>query len=172
MRKSIPPVLKISREAGPQSGADLGVVSSHLPPCGIQHIVCPLGSHGRRETVIPRLEGKGPTMNGLVRIPMKEGDGLVMEVEEIQEEGGMLKASADFGERVFEATVDVEDLLQRLKKPLKAVVEKLRDLAEPRPQQVEVEFGFTFSAEVGFVVAKGSTGANFKVKLSWKDEGK
>ncbi len=110
-------------------------------------------------------------MNGLVRIPMKEGDGLVMEVE-IQEEGGMVKASADFGERLFEATVDVEDALQRFRKPLKAIVQKLREMGEPRPQQVEVEFGFTFNAEVGFVIAKGSTGANFKVKLSWKDEEK
>ena len=110
-------------------------------------------------------------MNRLVRIPTKEGEGLVMEVE-IQEEGGMAKASADFGGRLLDTTVDVEDALQRLTKPLKAVVAKFREMAEPRPQQVEVEFGFTFNAEVGFVVAKGSTGANFKVKLSWKDEGK
>lgn len=111
-------------------------------------------------------------MNGLVRIPTKEGDELVMEVEEIQQEVGMVKASTDFGDRIFDAAVDVEDALQRLERPLKAVVEKLREMAKPRPQQVEVEFGFTFSAEVGFVVAKGSTGANFKVKLSWKDESK
>jgi hypothetical protein len=110
-------------------------------------------------------------VNGLVRIPTKEGEGLVMEVE-IQEEGGMVKASTDFGERLLDATVDVEDALQRFKKPLKAVVAKLREMAEPRPQQVEVEFGFTFNAEVGFVVAKGSTGANFKMKLTWKDEPK
>ncbi len=108
-------------------------------------------------------------MTTLVRIPTKEGDGLVMEVEERQIEGGMVKASVDFGERLWDATVDVEQGLERLKNPLKTVVAKLRKMAEPRPQQVEVEFGFTFNAEVGFIVAKGSTGANFKVKLSWKE---
>jgi hypothetical protein len=37
------------------------------------------------------------------------------------------------------------------------------------PQEVTMEFGITFGAEVGAVVAKTSGEANFKISLTWKE---
>ncbi|MGB6065185.1 MAG: CU044_2847 family protein [Desulfomonilaceae bacterium] len=110
-------------------------------------------------------------MSTLVRIPTDEGDSIVMEVEELESSGPLIKAAAG-EDKLVEATVTVKEALDKFRGPLKGVVEKLRELTEPLPQQVEVEFGFTFSAEVGFVVAKGSASGNFKVKLTWKQDQK
>ncbi len=109
-------------------------------------------------------------MASFVHIPTEAGGSIVLEVEELPTTGAMVKAATRPGEKIVEAKVALETALEEFKLPLKGILEKLRELAQPVPQQIEVEFGFTFSAEIGMVVAKGSTAANFKVKLAWKNE--
>ncbi|MGB6064586.1 MAG: CU044_2847 family protein [Desulfomonilaceae bacterium] len=111
-------------------------------------------------------------MSSLVKIATSAGGSIVMEVEDGAATGPMTKAAARPGAKLTEAKVALEEALEEFKTPLKGMLEKLRQLAQPLPQQIEVEFGFTFSAEVGLVVAKGTTGANFKVKLTWKNDSK
>lgn len=47
---------------------------------------------------------------------------------------------------------------------------KLRAMS-PKPSSIDVEFGIDVHAEAGVVITKGSIGANFKVKMSWKSSG-
>jgi len=49
------------------------------------------------------------------------------------------------------------------------VITTLRGLAK-KPDEIEMEFGFSLNAAVGVVIASASTEANYKVILRWKDE--
>jgi hypothetical protein len=46
----------------------------------------------------------------------------------------------------------------------------LRSLADA-PDEVQVEFGLDLHAEAGAFIAAASTGANFKVMLTWRHDG-
>ena len=48
----------------------------------------------------------------------------------------------------------------------KMVIERLENIAA-NVKQIEVEFGLKFSGEVGALIAKTGTEANFKIKLVW-----
>ncbi len=61
------------------------------------------------------------------------------------------------------------DFSQSINKALpaaKMVIERLENIAS-NVKEVEVEFGLKFSGEVGALIAKTGTEANFKIKLVW-----
>ncbi|MFC8093386.1 CU044_2847 family protein [Streptomyces sp. NPDC057301] len=64
------------------------------------------------------------------------------------------------------AAQTLQQALHRTRPALSAVMETARGLAEP-PRVVTVEFGISLSAEVGVVVARGTTEANFAVSMEW-----
>jgi len=74
-----------------------------------------------------------------------------------------------------------EDIIERAEDAFEKAMDTIRVCAEgfwghianfPEyvcPQEVAMEFGVTFGAEVGAVVTKTSGEANFKVSLTWKE---
>jgi hypothetical protein len=74
-----------------------------------------------------------------------------------------------------------EDIVERAENAFEGAMGTIRTCAEgflehvkyyPEdlcPQEVMMEFGITFGAEVGAVVTKASGEANFKVSLTWKE---
>lgn len=52
-----------------------------------------------------------------------------------------------------------------------AVVALKNALDQAAPQQVKVEFSLLIKSQVGAVIAKGSSEAQFKVELTWKNDG-
>ena len=64
------------------------------------------------------------------------------------------------------AAETLQQALARVRPALGAVVDGVRSLPEP-PEKVTVEFGITLSADVGVVVARGTTEANFTVTMEW-----
>ena len=70
------------------------------------------------------------------------------------------------GGAVAGAAETLQQALARVRPALGAVLEGARNLPRP-PGSVTVEFGITLSAELGVVVARGSTEANFKVSMEW-----
>jgi hypothetical protein len=63
-----------------------------------------------------------------------------------------------------DAEVTWEDALKNVKPATEAIINAIRGLA---PKQYEVEFGLTFSAEAGAIIASASAEANFRVTLTW-----
>ncbi len=49
------------------------------------------------------------------------------------------------------------------------MITTLRGLAH-KPDEIEMEFGFSLNAVAGVVIASASTEANYKVTLRWKGE--
>ena len=65
--------------------------------------------------------------------------------------------------RTFEEAVDsVQPAAQSL-------IRRFRNLADA-PHEVRVEFGMDLHAEAGAFIAAASTGANFKVTLTWRHD--
>ncbi|MFE2211190.1 CU044_2847 family protein [Streptomyces canus] len=70
------------------------------------------------------------------------------------------------GAAVASAAETLQQALARVRPALGAVLDSARDLPRP-PGDVTVQFGITLSAELGVVVARGSTEANFTVTMQW-----
>jgi Trypsin-co-occurring domain 1 len=62
-----------------------------------------------------------------------------------------------------------EDALARVVPVTKKVMEKLHGLANA-PDEIEIAFGFSLSAEVGVVISSSSASANFGVVMHWTKE--
>ncbi|MDW7991470.1 MAG: CU044_2847 family protein [Anaerolineae bacterium] len=111
-------------------------------------------------------------MRRLVEFPLEDGTSVWVEVEEV-EGPGMVPAAR--GEGVPErARQTFEAALERVRPLAKAVICKLRTLADPPDEidEIEVEFGLKLNAEAGAILAAAGTEAHYTVTLTWKREGK
>lgn len=70
------------------------------------------------------------------------------------------------GGTVTGAAETLQQALTRVRPALGAVLDGARGLPRP-PGSVTVEFGITLSADVGVVVARGSSEAHFTVTMQW-----
>ncbi len=105
-------------------------------------------------------------MKQLVKFPLEDGSFVMVETDEPEPAGGIVKAGRS-GEILGEASQTFESTLQTLQPVSSALVEKLRGAANP-PNEIEVEFGISLSAAAGMVISKIGADANFKVVLNWK----
>lgn len=74
------------------------------------------------------------------------------------------------GTAVAGAAETLQQALARVRPALGAVLDSALGLARP-PGAVTVEFGITLNAEIGVVVARGSTEAHFTVTMEWPGSG-
>lgn len=70
-------------------------------------------------------------------------------------------------DRISDAGQDLEKALSRLHPLIDDLVTQLSDVSS-RPDEVTVEFGFTFSSDAHLVLVRAGGGANFRVALTWK----
>ncbi len=103
-------------------------------------------------------------MQGLVRMPL-EGGGVVL-FEAAPELGGPVKAG-----RVADAVQELPQTLQEALVPVRETARSvLEQLRQAGPEEVEVEFGVSLSAQAGAaVIAKGQGAVHLKVRVLWKN---
>jgi hypothetical protein len=104
----------------------------------------------------------------LIEFALKNGDSIIVEVEEPQPEGGVVPA-ARAGEIVVKASRNLEAALEKIKPAAEAIITKLNDLRY-KPDKIEVEFGVRLSADAGAIIASTGAEANFKVTLGWSNQ--
>ena len=97
---------------------------------------------------------------------MEDGSTVVVEVDESESEGGVVRAARP-GEIAETAKQTFEDALARIQPAAEAIIGRLRELTEP-PDEAAVEFGIKMSASVGAIFAWGGGEVNFIVTLRWK----
>ena len=108
-------------------------------------------------------------MKRLIEFPLEAGGSIVIEVDEPEPEGGVVRVARP-GEVAEQARETFEAALERLKPASNAIIGKLRSLSDP-PDEVSVEFGLKMNAQLGAVViASAGAEANYKVTLTWKRE--
>jgi hypothetical protein len=109
-------------------------------------------------------------MKHLVEFKMEDGGTIIIEVDEA-ETGGTTRAARRPGEIVEEAKETFEQALSKIRPATEKVITTLRGLAH-KPDEIEMEFGFSLNAAVGVVIASASTEANYKVTLRWRNDEK
>jgi len=106
-------------------------------------------------------------VSALVEFPLEGGGTVLVRVDEAQSQGGSVTRGSTPREVVTQAAETFESALARLQPVAAAIVAKLRDVADP-PDEVEVEFGITLSAELGVIVSRAGGEANFRITLRWQ----
>ena len=109
-------------------------------------------------------------MKRLVAFKMEDGGTVIVEVDE-PETGGTTRVARRPGEIAEEAKETFEQALSKIRPATEKVITTLRGLTQ-KPDEIEMEFGFSLNAVAGVVIASASTGANYKVTLRWKSEEK
>lgn len=106
-------------------------------------------------------------MKHLVEFTSESGEVIVVEAEEFSSNGGPTRRGLSSTEIVERAQTSFEDALEKAQPIATGLIGRLKNIADS-PDEVQVEFGLTLSANVGAVlVAAGSAGANYKVTLKW-----
>jgi hypothetical protein len=105
----------------------------------------------------------------LVEFPLEDGGTVVVEVDEPLAGDGAGQVTRGLGPRevTTRAGETFEAAFARVEPAARAIVDKLRQLADS-PDEIQVEFGVTLSAQAGAIVAHAAGEANFRVTLSWK----
>lgn len=98
----------------------------------------------------------------LVRYELAGGGSIVVE-EAVDDRGGYVGR----GGVVEEAQQKFEEALAALRPATAAVVAQVGALVE-RPEEVQLELGFSLKGEVGAVIAKTAAEGSFKLSLKWK----
>ena len=104
-------------------------------------------------------------MKHLVEFKMEDGGSIIVEADEPEtgETTRGLRRPAVIAE---EAKETFEQALSKIRPATEKIISALSGLAT-RPQEIEMEFGFSLNAAAGVVIASASTQANYKVTLRW-----
>jgi hypothetical protein len=100
----------------------------------------------------------------LLEVPLEAGGAVLVEADAADIPGGLVLAAADPGTAAAVATATLEQSLGRLEPVLRALADRLRQVA---PQDFTVEFGVKLGGEAGIILAKGTSEVNFTVRLGW-----
>ncbi len=104
-------------------------------------------------------------MKRLIEFPLAEGGSLIVEVDEPEQPGGVIKV-ANLGEVAEKAKETLQESLEKIKPAAQSIITSLRSLHD-EPDEIGVEFGIKLSAAAGAFVASAGMEANYKVTLKW-----
>ncbi|HAA31447.1 MAG TPA: hypothetical protein DCE56_31730 [Cyanobacteria bacterium UBA8553] len=102
-------------------------------------------------------------MKRIVEFPLESGDSILVEVDQPSDRIGLGDEIAEKAQKTFESA------LSTIKPVASTIIQKVRSLNEPA-NEVEVKFGIKMTAELGAVVASGTTEVNYEITLKWKQE--
>ena len=107
-------------------------------------------------------------MDRLIEFRSDDGSIIWVEVDEPEGEGGTERAGR-FGEVLakVKAKITFDQALTQVCTATEKVIKKLRDLSD-QPDEIEMEFGFKMSSEIGASIAKVSSEGNYKVTMRWQ----
>jgi hypothetical protein len=106
-------------------------------------------------------------MKRLVRFTLEDGSTVLIEAEETEVEGEMIRVSSTSREVVNVSDKTFEESLGIVKPVANTVLNKLKDLNK-LPEEVKVSFGISMDLKAGMFITSGM-GANFNVTLTWKN---
>jgi len=109
-------------------------------------------------------------MKQLVEFPIEGGGTVIVEVDEPEPEGGLVRAARP-GEIVARSSQTFQEAVDRARPTMETVSQViltgLRALPDP-PDEVTVMFGLKLHAEAGAFLASISSEAAFEVTLAWR----
>ena len=104
-------------------------------------------------------------MKHLVRFKLEDGESIVVAVDE--PESGTTHRAANAHDVIVDAQESFQQALRTVRSATEAAITQLRSLST-KPDEIEMEFGFSLTGTVGAVIASAATEANYKVTVRWK----
>ncbi len=104
-------------------------------------------------------------MKRLIEFPLQDGGTMVVEVDEPEPPGGVVRAARP-GDVAEKAKETFEDALDKIKPAAQSIITRLRGLSD-EPDEIAVEFGIKLNAAAGAFIASAGVEANYKVSLKW-----
>ncbi len=95
-------------------------------------------------------------MKRLVEFLTESGEPILVEVEDLQQSGGTTRRGQSTPAVVERAHTSFEDALEKAQPAASGLVGKLRSIAD-LPDEVQVEFGLSLSANAGAVLVAGAS---------------
>jgi Trypsin-co-occurring domain 1 len=105
-------------------------------------------------------------MSPLLDLGLEQGGSILVEVEQTEGSGPVMRGSGRPAETVVEAGQTLESVMGRLGPAVRGIVSELRSAAD-WPDEVEIEFGIKLSTEANVVIARAGGEANFRICLRW-----
>lgn len=106
-------------------------------------------------------------MSYYVRMPV-EGESEPVLIEVASGDGDELVRAARPGAVIDRMGESMQAAVARLRPAVAAVAQELVRLPQP-PKEVTVEFGITFTAELGAVIANVGSEGSFTVTMTWEN---
>lgn len=104
-------------------------------------------------------------MKRIVEFMLEDGGSILVEVDQSEDITDIITAgNAD--EAILKASQTFENAIEKIKPAATIIISKLRSISEA-PDEVEVEFGLSLSAEAGAFIASTGVEANYKITLKW-----
>jgi hypothetical protein len=94
---------------------------------------------------------------------------IVVEVDVPEEERSLRRVDRETEGEPERVSQSFEQALKKIRPGTEKVITTLRDLIQ-KPDEIEMEFGFSLSAGTSVIIASASTQANYRVTLRWKGE--
>jgi len=106
----------------------------------------------------------------LVRVPVADGspDFVEVDVEHLTASGVALVAG---GSDIGQASYTLAASMERVMPAVSAILARLRSAGDG-PDEIGMTFGLSVGGETGLVFAKGTAGATFAVKVTWRKPGR
>ncbi|MCW2540314.1 MAG: hypothetical protein JWN95_2039 [Frankiales bacterium] len=102
----------------------------------------------------------------LVKVPLDDGDYVVVEADRSDVKGGTTLAATP-GQTVAQASRTLAASLDDLQPMLRTIKQKL---AAAGPDEFNVQFGVKLGGETGIIIAKGSAEVNLTISMSWRGQ--
>jgi hypothetical protein len=110
-------------------------------------------------------------MKRLVEFSLDDGSTILVEAENTEAEGEMIRVSSEstcreivnFSNKTFEESLGI------LKPVANTILSKLSDISK-QPEEVQVSFGISLDLKAGMYISSADAGANFNVTLTWKNK--
>lgn len=111
-------------------------------------------------------------MKRLIEFDLGDGSSIWIEAEEPEVQEGTIQAGRlSEALRQVKAKITFNEALNTVCSATEKVITKLRGLSE-QPDEVEMEFGFNFNADIGIYIGSVSSGTNYRVLMRWSQNHK
>ncbi|MFZ0088986.1 MAG: CU044_2847 family protein [Solirubrobacteraceae bacterium] len=108
-------------------------------------------------------------MSELLKFKSDEGHSILVEVD--GDQGGRIVRGGRATDAVIEASSSLDQALAGLGPAVKSILTQLRAGAE-WPDELEIEFGVTLSADANVIIARTTGQANFRIAMTWTGQGR
>lgn len=108
-------------------------------------------------------------MNNVLEFKLDTGESAFIQITENEGQGRQRGSRGDNDDTVHsQAERKFTDALRCIAPIGNSLLSSIKDINTP--DEIKIEFGFTFNAKAGVVITSIESEANFKVSLTWKND--